>query len=198
MPYFTTAELRALPDLDDDQRFPDARLVAAHDWIAAIIRRECETSFIVETITDERVSGTGCAGLRLNDPYVREVTAVTVDGVAFTVDQMAAVVIDNGYVYQALDAYWTHGRRNVVVSYTAGYSETPPADLKEAALRAARHWLLSMDGWSGVDERSTSITNDYGNINLATASADERPTGLPMVDATITSWARKVRVPKVS
>ena len=84
------------------------------------------------------------------------------------------------------------------MTYTAGYSAAPPADLKQAALRAARNWLLTGDAWSGADTRATSITNDYGNIQLSVASADGRPTGLPDVDATITAWARRVRVPRVS
>lgn len=197
MPYFTYNELRVLPDLDDLERFPTERLEAAHGWIASLIRRECETSFVVETILDERVSGGSCA-LGLNDPYVRSVVAVSVDGVAFTSDDLGAVVIDGGFLYRPADAWWPHGRRNVVVSYTAGYSETPPIDLKESAMRAARNWLLTMDRWSGVDTRATSITNDYGNVSLSVASADGRPTGLPDVDATITAWARKVRIPKVS
>lgn len=197
MPYFTTEELRALPDMSDIERFGSARLDAAHGWIASIIRRECETSFIVETVTDERVSGGSCA-LSLNDPYVRTVTAVTVDGVAFTEPEVAAIVIDDGFLYQASDTRWSSGRRNITVTYEAGYTTEPPVDLKEAAMRAARHWLLTMDRWSGVDTRATSITNDMGNIALSVASADGRPTGLPEVDATITAWARKVRVPKVS
>lgn len=199
MPYFTTAELRALPDLNDTARFPETRLVAAHDRIAALIRRECETSFVVETITDERVSGSDLTGLSLSDPYVRSITTITVDGVEWDEDAVAGVIIDDGFLYQPGDARWScTSRRNVVVTYTAGYTDTPPADLKEAALRGARHWCLTMSAWSGVDSRATSITNEQGNIALMTASADGRPTGLPDVDSTIVAWARKVRIPKVS
>lgn len=199
MPYFTVADLRALPDMDDSSRFlTDERLQAAHDWIASLIRRECDTSFVVETVVDELVTGRGSCGLRLADPYVRTVTAVSVDGADWDAAAVAAVVVDAGFIYQLGDLAWPIGRKNIKVTYTAGYSTEPSADLREAALRAARNWLLTMDGWSGVDERSTSITNDYGNVNLSVASADGRPTGLPMADATITAWARRVRVPKVS
>ena len=64
-------------------------------------------------------------------------------------------------------------------------------------LPITRDSALSKDGWSGVDERATSISNDYGNINLAIATADA-PTGLPAADAVIMGWAQRVRVPKVS
>lgn len=197
MPYFTTAELRALPDLSDTSRFPDARLEAAHDWIVAIVERECDTSF-VGVSTTERLSGDGTDTLFLSAPYVLSVESATVDDVALTADELADLFVESGVLYRPTGYQWAStARGNITVTYTAGYSATPPADLKEAMLRGARHWLLTMDGWSGVDERSLSMSNDYGNIQLATAG-EGRPTGLPAVDATIMGWARKVRVPKVA
>lgn len=197
MPYFTSADLRALPDLDSTQRFPDARLVAAHDWIVGIVERVCETSFVVVG-KSERLTGDRTDVLRLSDPYVRVVTAVTVDGVALTPGELAGLFLDAGYLYQPSGYVWPATTRgNITVAYDSGYSAEPPADLREAMLRGARHWLLTMDGWSGTDERALSISNDYGNITLS-APGDGRPTGLPTVDATIMAWARKVRVPKVA
>lgn len=197
MPYFTTAELRALPDMEDTIRFPDARLEAAHDWIVAIIERECETSFIARSIT-EQLNGSGREGLDLSTPYVQSVEAVTVDGVTFTAGDISGLIWQDGYLYQSAGAHWpATSRGNVTVTYTAGYSTEPPGDLKEAALRGARHWLLTMDAWSGVDERTTSMTSDYGTTTVIVAD-DKHPTGLPFVDATINAWARRVRVPKVA
>jgi hypothetical protein len=195
VPYFTSDDLLALPDLS---RFTEDRLTAAHDWIAAIVERECETSFIVSTTTDERLSGGGLDYLRLNQAYVRSVTAVTVDGVAYDAGQLAALFVEDGYLFAAAGATWpTTSRGNVLVSYTYGYSTTPPDDLKEAMLRGARYWLLSGDAWSPSDSRSTGISNEFGNITLSVAGED-RPTGVPNVDSTIMAWARKVRVPKVA
>lgn len=197
MPYFATAELRALPDLDDEDRFPDARLDAAHDWIVGIIERECETSFIPTEIT-ETLNGTGTDVLFLSSAYVQSVDDVAVDGVALDVGAVAALLVQRGALYYPTGAYWSAASRgNVTVTYTAGYSTTPPIDLKEAALRAARNWLLTNDAWSGKDTRATSITNEYGNMQLSVAGPD-RPTGLPEVDVTIMAWARKVRVPRVA
>lgn len=188
MPYFTTDELRALPDMGDSDRFPDDRLEAAHDWIVAIIERECETSFIAREVT-ETVTGTGTTGLALTANYVLSVDAVTVNDVAVT-SPATTLLARNGSLYYRNGTTWpATPLGNVVVTYTAGYSTEPPADLKEAAMRAARNWLLTTDAWSGKDTRATSITNDYGNINLAVAGPD-RPTGLPDVDATIMAWKR--------
>lgn len=197
MPYFTTAELRALPDMNDTTRFPDARLVAAHDWIASIIERECETSFVARSVT-ARLNGRGCEGLDLTTPYVQSVESVSVDGAALSPGDVDALVWQDGYLYRPGGVYWpATARGNVTVTYTSGYSTEPPGDLKEAALRGARHWLLTMDAWSGVDERTTSLTSDYGTTTVVVAD-DKHPTGLPFVDATILAWKRRVRVPKVA
>lgn len=198
MPYFTTAELRALPDMNDTARFPDAKLTEAHDWIVAVIERECETSFIVKTATNERRSGGGVDYLRLQNAYARTVSAVTVDSGVYTAGQVAALLVEDGYLYQADGVTWpATARGNVLVTYTYGYAEAPPADLKQAALRGARNWLLSQHAWSGVESRATSISNGDGTFTIATPGED-RPTGWPDVDATIIAWRERVRVPKVA
>lgn len=195
MPYFTTAELGALPDME---RFDSERLEAAHDWIVGVIERECGTSFVAETVTDEKVTGDGSLALRLSRPYVLSVTSVTVDGAAVATPG-TTLYAEHGYLYYADGATgWTASTpRNVSVTYTAGYSAVPPTDLKEAAMRAARYWLLTGNDWSAADSRSTGISNEFGNITLSVAG-EGRPTGLPDVDATIMAWARKVRVPAVA
>lgn len=197
MPYFTTDELRALPDLSDQIKYPPEQLDAAHDWIAGIVERECETSFIPTTITNERLTGGGTDSLRLVNAYIQSVTAVTVDGTPYTADQLAALVEEDGYLYLAGDFWPKTSRGNILVSYVSGWSVTPPADLKRAMLRAARNWVLTSSAWSGQDSRATSISNEWGNIQISVATEDH-PTGLPDVDATIMAWVRKVRIPKVA
>jgi hypothetical protein len=194
MPYFTTAELRALPDMGDTTRYTDARLTAAHDWIAGVIERECQTSFIATAVT-EKLDGSGTDTLILSRPYVLSVTSAFVGGTALTADELSALVLRGGIVYRPTGYTWASGRANVDITYSAGYSSAPPADLKEAALIGARYHVLTTDGKSGASDRATSITNEFGNIQLSVASADGRPTGLPEVDATITAWSRITRVP---
>lgn len=195
--YFTEDDLRALPDMDNVSKFSPDRLEAAHDWIAGIVERECETSFVATTVTAEKVTGSGTDSLRLPDAYVRDVTAVTVDGVAYTSGQLDALIVEDGYLYAATGGYWpATSRQNVTVTYTRGWSSEPPPDLKEAMLKGARNWVLTSAAWSGTDSRATAITNEWGNVQISTA-ANDRPTGLPDVDATIMAWRSKVRVPKV-
>lgn len=192
MPYFTTDELRSLPDLSDSSRFSDERLEDAHDWIVGIIERECETSFIPRVIT-EILDGRGRVGLTLAQRYALSVDAVSINGVVSPTPAATFLVRDGSLHYKSGARWSASALGNVEVTYTAGYSITPPPDLKQAALRAARNWLLTMDAWSGKDSRATSISNEYGNIELATAG-EGAPTGIPDVDATIMAWKRKVAV----
>lgn len=196
-PYFTTAELRGLPDMSDQVRFPDARLTAARQWIEAIIERECGTSFVYRTVANERASGDGRDLLALGSTYVRTVSALTVDGTVYTAPQLAALYVAGGLVYAGSGTTWpSTSRGNITVTYTHGWSAVPPADLKEAAMRAARNWLLSQSAWSGLDSRTTSLSNSDGTFTISTPGQD-RPTGWPDVDATIIAWRNRVRVPKV-
>lgn len=190
-PYFTEVELRDLPDVSDATKYPTARVEAARAWIEAIIERECGTSFVVRDHTDVVDGGNRTVSVRR---YARAVTAVSVAGVALTAAELAALVITpTGQLYRTSGyALWPKGIQNVSVTYSAGYSTTPPADLKDAALWAAR-WKL-LDRKSGIPDRALSIANEFGNINLATAGR-ERPTGLPEIDATIVAWRRKTRIP---
>ena len=80
------------------------------------------------------------------------------------------------------------------VTYQAGYSTTPPADIKYAALRATRWLLLEGKASNAVSPRQTSITSEMGGtVNFATAGVD-RPTGYPDVDAVIVGWRNKINV----
>jgi hypothetical protein len=222
-PYFTTAELRQLPDLADAARYTDLACQNAHDWIVGIVERVCDTSFVTRTYTDtvdgSRVGADG--SLRLLHRYVQQVTDIAINGVSLTPDALAAIaVFPEGAVVRyrqaaSFDAYgasgsqyayvgaggglapWPAGFRNITVSYLAGYSSAPPADLRQAMLQAARYRLVNVEGKSGIPSRALSITNDLGNISLASASLT-RPTGIPDVDAVVLGWAENVRIPGVA
>jgi hypothetical protein len=199
--YFTLSELRALPDMGDTVKYPDARLTAAGDWIEAIIEREVRTSFVARQVTEtlDGDSQDPDGGLLLSKPYVLEVTAVTSNGAAFDAGQLAELSVRAGRAYRrTAGTYsgfipWDAGTRNIVVTYDAGYVDAPPFDVKEAALQGARYRVLSVDGKSGISDRATSITNEFGNVQLSTPNTERnRPTGLPEVDAVIVGWRDKL------
>lgn len=190
--YFTEAELRVLPDMGDTARYTTDRLSAAHDWIVDIIEREVGTSFVGRTITDEVHDG--YSPLVLDEPFVISVTSATESGTAVTdtLDVRGNVVTRRSAgSWVALP--WVPGVGNVLVTYVAGYTETPPGDIKEAALKAARLHLLEGDDRAAIDERRTSITSEVGTISLTVPDADH-PTGYPSVDAVIVGWRSRLDV----
>jgi hypothetical protein len=188
--YFTLAELRLLPDCAGSA-FTDAQITTAGEFIQAAVETECQTSFVARSVT-ETLDGTGTTRLRLKTPYVVAITSVTVNGVAltdqFTVD---AGILERRTAGTYTSQPWTLGRRNIVVVYTAGSSSTPPADIKDAALWAARDRLLAQSDRAGIDARRTSMTTEFGTVNYV-IPGEKRPTGFPELDATIARWSRKL------
>lgn len=192
--YFTEAELRALPQMSDTAKFPTTRCDAAAAHIVAIIEREVGTSFIARTVTDETHDGTGEPYILLNQIYVQSVTTAEIDGVAVT-DHLAA---SSGLLYRyttgaGSPSTWPAGVQNVRVTYEAGYSAAPPADVKEAALKGTRAHLLSTMANSAMDDRRTSLSTDMGTVSFVVAGQDH-PTGYPDVDAVILAWRSRLNV----
>jgi hypothetical protein len=190
--YFTLAELRALPDMDDGARYTDARCLAAAAYVTSIIERECDTSFIARTVTDEPHDG-GVYSIPLDKRFVISVTSAKVNGVTVTgtLSVVHGVLERYASATANLPTFWACGRRNVLVTYQAGYSSTPPSDIKEAALQATRARLLTMDSQAGIEDRRTSLSTDQGTINYVIAG-ENRPTGYPEVDAVILGWKNSV------
>lgn len=196
--YFTLADVRALPDMADTAKHSDQRLTAAGEWMEALIEREVGTSFVAR-VTTETLSGDdqdSDGGLKLGTPWVLQITAVTSNGAAFTAPQLAEVKVADGYIFRqpgfASSTAWDTGVRNIVITYNAGYSATPPFDIKDAALQGTRYRALRTIG-AGVSDRATAITNELTTTQLSTAGTD-RPTGLPEVDVVIVGWRNKLNL----
>ncbi len=190
--YFTLDELAALPNMTE-ARYTTARKEAAAAYVVGIIEREVETSFIARTVTDEVHDGGG-TGILLNTPYVLSVTSATENGVAVT----DTLRVHHGIVRRFASATattpsrWAAGVGNIKITYQAGYSVTPPGDIKEAALQATRWRLLTTNSNSDLNARQTSITNEMGGtVNLSVAGPG-RPTGYPDVDAVIIGWKSRL------
>lgn len=191
--YFTLEELRALPDVDDEVAYPDTRVEAVAAAFVGVIEREVGTSFIGRTVTDEPHDG-GTYGIVLKASHVRSVGSATENGVAVT----ATLLLDGGVVYKVTGTnntpiLWSSGRRNIKITYTAGYSATPPADVKEQALQGTRSHLLATAQDAGITGRRTSLNTDMGVVNFVVAGPD-RPTGYPEVDAMIDGWKKRLDV----
>lgn len=199
MPYFTTVEFRvAMADMNNEAKYPDGEVERARDFVEALIERFCGTSFIARTVTDT-LDGDGSCGLVLTSPYVQTVTSVTVDGVLQTgyTNSARYGILERATTGSYVSTYWPCGFRNVLVVYEAGYSTTPPLDLKDAAMQATRDRVMALAPNSAVSKRATSINTETGNVQFSLAGAD-RPTGLPEVDAVIIGWRDKVSGPGVA
>ena len=125
--------------------------------------------------------------------YAKALLTVTVAGTSVSLsgiqlDPYNRLVVTQGY------PWLMYGFGVVDVRYEAAYTDTCPGDLREAASQAARFRLLQTDGASGIPNRATSMTNEFGNVQLSTAGKD-RPTGIPDVDAVINSYAQQARIP---
>lgn len=193
MAYFTDAEFRLLPQMDDDTKYSADVVARERGFVEGVIERECRTSF-VGVSTTETLDGTGTDTILLGAPYVLTVDSVTVDGVAYDADELAALSFKKGGILrQPVGGAWPSGRANVEITYTAGYSSTCPDDLKVAAMYATRFRVLGSSATGKVSDRATSFSNDQGTTTLAVAGED-RPTGLPDVDAVIIGWRKRVAV----
>lgn len=194
--YFTLAEFRTLPDVSNTTTYPEAAVLLAASRVVSIIERECRTSFIARTVTGELHDG-GCSELFLMKHWVLSVTSATENGTTVT----DTLRLKNGIVRRfATGSYtskaWLPGCDNVAVTYQAGYSTVPPGDVKDAAMQATRYRLMSKVSTASMNDRATSITNEFGNINLSVASSNT-PFGLPEVDSVIVGW-RKLLTPALA
>ena len=185
--YFTLDELRALPDMAQEST---ARIEAAAAWAVGIIEREVGTSFVARTVTDEAHDGD--TSVILAEPYILSITSVSESGTPV----VGAVTAKYGILRRPSGSTaFVSGYGNVLVTYQAGYSTTPPPDIKEAALQATRWHLLEGRASNVTAPRQTSFSNDMGGTtNLATAGPD-RPTGYPDVDAVIIGWRNRISLP---
>lgn len=188
--YFTTAELREIPDVSSVATFPDARVASARAWIEAIIERHVGTSFVDRTRV-RTVNGDNRSTLLLPG-YARSVTSVVVDGLTVT-----GHTLSSAGILTLSSAVFSYGTQNVVVTYVE--NATPggvPADLKWAAMEAARYRLKERD--SRLSARLLSETDIEGGTTRFAMPGMDRPTGLPDVDAIINGYRASYRLPAIA
>ncbi|WP_332645113.1 hypothetical protein [Aeromicrobium sp.] len=189
--YFTLAELRALPDVDNVTKYPEARCEAAADHIVAIFEREVGTSFITRMVVDEAYDG-GTNWIPLRRSYVQAIVSATEDGAVVTDD----LIVRGGVLLRlsgGSPVTWATGYSNVVVTYEYGYSTAPPADVKEMALKGTRAHLMATAADSSANARRTSLSTEMG-VESFVVAGQNRPTGYPEVDATILGYKAMLNI----
>lgn len=187
--YFTLPELRALSQISDAELYSDARCEAAAAWAVALIEREVGTSFILREHTETHDGG--CSGIFLRKSYPASAPSpeATENGDAVTDD----LRVRDGFLLRFTSGSyvplpWRSGVGNIEVTYSAGYTTTPPADVKEAALLLTRLHLLENDSHALNDARVTQLTNEMGGTTTYATAGKDRPTGYPAIDAVIVAY----------
>lgn len=195
--YFELSELRARPQLGDADRYPDARCEAAAAWAVSVIEREVGgTSFILRTHTETHDGGT--ARIVLAEPYARHTAALAITVAGVPVDpalaRISSGVLTRATVSGAPAPPWPAGVGTVEISYEAGYTATPPADVKEAALQLTRAHLLDTDSDAWSNPRTTDLSSEIGGTARFGDVDVDHPTGLPAVDRVIVGYRNRLDV----
>lgn len=191
---FSLADARASNDglLADKAKYPDALVLATRQEVEEEAEWICDVAFVPRY---QRVIIDGEATIDIVVPYnkirtVRSVRTYPVTGgtqyIAFTPAQLAGLAIgDDGTLTRTDFAAFDEGRSNIVVELEHGW-DSPPADLKRAALTRLRSRLNFDKG--AVNDRATSFTAENGQT-YKLSTADEYSTGIPEVDAAYTRYS---------
>jgi hypothetical protein len=187
--YATLPEIRALDALTNTTKYPTATLEAAR---AVAEDRFEEATGVAWVPRHERevLSGVGTSRLLLTRYPPRSLIAVSVDGTAVS-DLTTFRFYPEGTLERKSALTFPReasgGGGNVIVEYTHG-EDAPPWDLKQAFLVYVRYLIL--DTTSRIPDRATGMTTEFGTIQFA--SAQERPTLLPEVDAVLADYDRRI------
>jgi hypothetical protein len=178
--------------LTEARNMPPALNVSVYPWAMLAERRiavedECEQICQVAMVPRFKrrvLDGTGTPDLVTPDLMLRAVRAISVNGVAYTSPQLAAVgftdsgiiTLDTGYTATGV---WPRGRRNVIVEYEHGL-DYPPTFVAEAGMLRLRDRLGLSD--TSTPTRAISWTTTEGGTYRLTLPSKQK-TGHPDVDA---------------
>lgn len=181
------ADLRAArAEFENLTKYSNAKLRAARTSAEQLFERECHVAFVprggrhtfvsaaprvVDNVTGSR------SRLMLPTVALRKLYDVTIDGVALTADELAAVTV---YPWGAIDRVkpWPAGS-TIAVHYEHGY-DAPEGHVTDAIIELAADGLIP----SSLPARATGQSTDVGFLRFTVAGRDGA-TGIPRVDAAI-------------
>lgn len=186
---FTEAELRAYGPGSSvaNAKFTDAQILAMHDLVKDSFEARVGAAFGL-TFEREILSGSDLVGIYLRRPKVYRIRAVAVRSgatwTALTVDELAALFVDDFGRLEWESAVWPRSYRNIRVDYEHGYQPIPP-EIKNAAMMLAKEWLVG----SNIPARATTQIDQSGQFTLATPGLRGSIYGVPLVDEVINKYA---------
>jgi hypothetical protein len=178
---FAVAELRAFDSLLSAKTAPELR------EIREIVEEKFEVGGNVSfTLRGHRVAvdGKGTDKVFVPDVEVRTLVAASIDSVALSAPEIAAVKVYPFGMLVRPSSVWSLGWRNVSVLYEHGLADVPSA-ISRAAKKYARYLMLNSA--AEASERATAMFTEAGGYRLTLAGRDG-PTGLPEVDAVLAEF----------
>jgi hypothetical protein len=182
---FTVADLRATdPSYADASRYPLARIQRAR--LAAELRFE-QAAGLAYVRRGRRLTlrGDGSSRLRVLDTEIHTVRSASIDGTAFTADQLAELT---PRVWGAIDRpaglYWTD-RAEITIHYEHGL-DYPPEPVSQAVMTLTSEYLTR----KALSSRAVTEVTDVGTFNLSVAGF-RKPTGIPEVDRIVQDYGRR-------
>lgn len=178
-PYLTPTDLRGNPVgkvLDRFNRYEDADLEALVAEFEDVVERECGVAFTPREAT-ETVRGTASSFLFLPHAHISAPTDVTVDGVALSEGEVDDIEVwgPEGILERSAGWFGTQ----IVLTYTHGYTDTPPA-----VLRACREFVRAK-ATKGAGNQPRDAAGPAGVDGTSYPIASSTPTGVREVDRII-------------
>jgi uncharacterized phiE125 gp8 family phage protein len=132
----TLAEQKEYLKLNNTETTDDGLVEFLINAASSAIENKCKRKFKEQTYTDEEYDGNGFVRLYLQQYPVKSVTSVFIDDTEISADQYK-IKKNNGALIRK-GSFWPTGDINILVTYTAGYTEIP-FDLE----LACKHLVMS-------------------------------------------------------
>lgn len=177
---FSLTEARNVKPLDNTSTYTTAKLIAGRTLAEAALEDACGLSFVPRYFR-EKVDGLGVGDVLLTRPRPLTITAATVDGTAVS-DLTTLELYRDGRVYNPNG--WAEGRRNVVLTGTAGY-QFPPPRVGRACLLLAKRFLVD----SPLNDRTTVFNHGDGSSEFfVTAGVRDAVFDVPEANAIVQDY----------
>jgi len=190
--FFGLAEARQIDaTFTNTTRYPTADVIDVRTQTEAECEEICRQAFVPRFERETLDGHPRIRYLRLKWPNLRKVRAVSVNGVAWTSDQLTAIGADRlgiirpgkSWVYwgYGFAAQWAWGVGNIVVEYEHGL-DRPPVDIVRGSKIRWKALMFERKSRSPLPDRSERLqTSEVGTVSLASES--QWSTGIPSVDA---------------
>jgi hypothetical protein len=165
---FSLADVRADPDLADEDLYPIDRVIEMRTQAEDALEQACGVAFVPRFRVDT-VEARGRIMLARRRPT--KIRSIKRDGVALSETASAQLrVRSDGVVLVSRSRYAHYPTCEYEIAYEHGYP-FPPAREARAAFLLAKRWLVEQP----FDERASKVTTDGGTIDLQIRGAFDIP-----------------------